>query len=258
MLKLALGALSVLVLLGLPVAADAAAGTAKGVNPLADAVAGGETRTLVVGSDVNIGDIVKTGPRGQVQILFADNTKLVVGPDSSLEIQDYLIRNNGSAGKLAVDMLAGSFRFVTGASPKSNYLINTPSGTIGVRGTGFDTRIIDKIAYVLMYDGVTIICDKLKKGCETLTGFCELGKIGTGETTIIGDARKTSGAQRDEIKRYFRYAMDEYPLRWEFRIAHAYDCLHRVPELNVPQALGTTGSGPGGTGGGNPLGPNLR
>src|SRR5690242_20706744 len=114
MLKLLVGALSALVLLGLPIAANAAAGTAKGVDPLADALAAGQTRTLVVGSDINIGDTIKTGDKGQVQILFADNTKLVVGPNSSLEIQDYLIRNNGSAGKIAVDMLAGSFRFVTG------------------------------------------------------------------------------------------------------------------------------------------------
>lgn len=250
MLKSTLGALCALVLLALPITAEAAAGTAKGVDPLADAIAAGQTRTLIVGSDINIGDTVKTGDKGQVQILFADNTKLVVGPGSSLKIEDYLIRSNGGPGKIAVDMLAGSFRFVTGTSPKPDYLINTPTGTIGVRGTGFDTYIFDKITYVLMYDGVTKICDRVTKTCKTLSGFCELGEIGTADTSIIGDTRKIHGVQRDQIKSYFRYAMDEYPLRWEFRIAHAFDCLHGVPQLNVPQALGTTGSGPGPGGGG--------
>ena len=60
-----------------------------------------------VGSDIFIGDLVQTGPQGQVQILFADNTELVLGPSSSLTIEDYLIRNDGSAGKFAVDMLVG-------------------------------------------------------------------------------------------------------------------------------------------------------
>ena len=243
MLKVTLGALCALVLLGLPMAAYAAAGTAKGVDPLADALAAGQTRTLVVGSDINIGDTVQTGERGQVQILFSDNTKLVVGPSSSLKIEDYLIRNNGSAGKIAVDMLAGSFRFVTGTSPKPDYVINTPTGTIGVRGTGFDTRIIDKIAYVLMYDGVTVICENSSKRCKTLSGFCELGQIGTDDTAILGDVRKTTGADRAQIKSWFRYAMNEYPLRWEFRIAHAFDCLHQVPDMRMPQSLGTSGSG---------------
>ena len=64
MLKLLVGALSALVLLGLPIDANAAAGTAKGVDPLADALAAGQTRTLGVGSDINIGDTIKTGDKG--------------------------------------------------------------------------------------------------------------------------------------------------------------------------------------------------
>ncbi len=97
--------------------------------------------TFVVGSDIFIGDQVVTGAKGQVQILFADNTHLVVGPNSALTIEDYLLRNNGSAGKFVVDMLAGSFRFATGESAKNRYRIDTPTGTIGVRGTGFDTFV---------------------------------------------------------------------------------------------------------------------
>ena len=65
-----------------------AAGSALGVDPAADATLNNENRTLVVGSDIFIGDLVKTGPKGQVQILFADNTELVVGPSSALTIED--------------------------------------------------------------------------------------------------------------------------------------------------------------------------
>ena len=99
-----------------------------------------------------------------------------------------------------------------------------------------------------MYDGVTIICDKATKSCKTLSGFCKLGQIGTDDTSILGDARKIHGARRDEIKGFFRYAMDEYPLRREFRIAHAFDCLHKAPELNVPESSSKTGTGSGGGG----------
>jgi hypothetical protein len=38
--------------------------------------------------------------------------------------------------------------------------------------------------------------------------------------------------------------MNEYPLLWAFRIRHSFDCLHNAPQLDVPQSLGTTGSGP--------------
>ncbi|MDO8358408.1 MAG: hypothetical protein Q7T08_00005, partial [Devosia sp.] len=73
MRKLISGVVAALLLAGLPALALAeAAGSAKGVKPAADAERGGTIETLVVGSDIFIGDLVETGPKGQVQILFAD------------------------------------------------------------------------------------------------------------------------------------------------------------------------------------------
>src|SRR5690606_24824328 len=43
-----------------------ATGTAKGVDPDASAKRGSDTHVLVVGADVFIGDVVQTGPSGQV------------------------------------------------------------------------------------------------------------------------------------------------------------------------------------------------
>jgi FecR protein len=244
MRRLILGALAALFLFSLPVAAMAAAGTAKGVNPDADATAAKATRTLTVGSDINIGDVIKTGPNGQVEILFADSTKLVVGPNSHLEIQDYLVRNNGTAGKFAVDMLAGTFRFVTGTSPKPSYLITTPTGTIGVRGTAFDVYVDDKgVAHIMMYKSTSIMCEQHAKLCKDLSDLCEIGQIDSSEASIIGNANDLTGEQRDLIKTYFLYAMDESTLDGAFRIPHAFDCLHASPGVEPQPGLGTTGFG---------------
>jgi FecR-like protein len=236
MRKFMLGALAAFVLMASPaIAMAAAAGTAKGVDPAADAVSGAATRTLTVGADINIGDVIKTGPAGQVEILFADSTKLVVGPNSSLEIQDYLIRTNGSAGKFAVDMLAGTFRFVTGTSPKPDYIINTPTGTIGVRGTAFDVFVDDKgVAHIMMYQSTSIMCEKHAKLCKDLADLCEIGQIDQSNTSIVGNANDMTGEQRDLIKSYFHYSIDESSLDREFRIPHAYECTHKPPELDIP------------------------
>ena len=59
------------------------AGSALGVKQQAAARLGQDTRTLVVGSDIFIGDLVQTGAQGQVQIKFADNTELV--PSSTFD-----------------------------------------------------------------------------------------------------------------------------------------------------------------------------
>src|SRR5882724_8649563 len=69
-------------------------GKAVAVNPLATAQFNDASRTLVVGSDVKVGDTIVTGPAGQVQLLFNDDTRLVVGPRSSLLVQDYLLRKD--------------------------------------------------------------------------------------------------------------------------------------------------------------------
>src|SRR6185437_8641660 len=110
-------------------AAAAPAGTAVGVDPMASDVAK-TTRTLVVGADIAMGDRVVTGSTGQVQIVFTDQTHLVVGPGSSLVIASYLLRGGGSARRFAIDALGGTFRFVTGQSDHSAYTISTPAAEL--------------------------------------------------------------------------------------------------------------------------------
>lgn len=203
-----------------------AAGSALGVKPQADAQLSGETRTLVVGSDIFIGDLVQTGPNGQVQILFADNTELVLGPSSALTIEDYLIRNDGTAGKLAVDILSGAFRFATGDSAKNRYTIGTPTGTIGVRGTEFDGWIgMDGIPYVIRHGGTVILCNDANQ-CDVLDDICEVGKITRAAVEIVGDSRESKGQTRATYKRWFRYTDNQSPLLRQFWFPRARDCLN--------------------------------
>src|SRR3569623_1817319 len=225
--------------------ADAPAGSAKGVAPAAAAELGGTARTLVVGSDIFIGDVVNTGPKGQVQILFADNTKLVVGPQSSLKIDDYLLRNNGDAGKFVVDMLSGSFRFATGDGPKSSYVINTPAGTIGVRGTGFDVWVgIDpqthqKVTYIMHYIGTMLFRAETEKQRKTLHDACTIGRI-SDESSVLGSSKATTGDFRNQMKAEFRYAVNQSPLLRPYWFAQAIDCFVKIPDLDVPKSADTT------------------
>ncbi|MEP7240165.1 MAG: FecR domain-containing protein [Devosia sp.] len=245
MRKLLLGALAALVLISGASAASAntVAGSARGVDPQADATAAGVVRTLLVGADIFMGDMLKTGPEGQVEIIFSDNTKLVVGPNSSLEIQSYLLRNDGTASKLALDVLGGTFRFITGNSPHSAYQINTPTGTIAVRGTAFEGFVgEDGIAHLMMLKGSTEMCDKHKKVCKILEAICQVGEIGNGDTTVIGNAADLTKAQRDALRKFFMYAENEAPLDHEFRVPVAYDCMHQQPKLSANPTSTSSGT----------------
>jgi hypothetical protein len=225
--------------------AIAASGTAMGVDPDAEA-RGEEIRTLVVGADIFIGDSVVTGPEGQVQILFSDRTELVVGPRSSLLIEDYLLRDDGSAGKLAINALEGTFRFVTGGAPKDRYLITTPTGTIGIRGTALDLTVLALSTSVLLYHGAVRICSN-EGTCVDLTATCEVGQFDSSNAMVIGQTDDITGAARDSLKLTFAYARSQLPLLREFRVTDAERCLRRPAGGDSGAPLSETGfSAPGG------------
>ena len=207
------------------VSADAT-GTAKGVDPDASAARSGDSQILVVGADIFIGDVVKTGPSGQVQIKFSDNTELVVGPRSSLTIEDYLLREDGSAGRLAVNTLAGTFRFVTGNAPKDRYLITTPTGTIGVRGTAFDWANEPNGTAAMLYHGAIEVCTN-GGTCVVLDNVCDVAEYNSTEAQLLGHFDNISGDVRDVFRGYFRYAVNQNPLLREFRINGAERCVNR-------------------------------
>jgi len=217
-----------------PALADAS-GKALGVDQDAKAETKAGVKVLTVGADIFLGDKVVTDARGLVEIKFSDSTKLVVGPNSSLVIEDYLLRNDGSNGKLAINALSGTFRFVTGGAPKDRYLIETPTGTIGVRGTGFDFNSDSRHMSLMLYHGTVVICNK-SNDCVTVDDVCEIGMADLSEAQILGNAREMSDAERDQMRGMFPYSVDESDLLGQFRIAQARECLNRpvVPTVQEP------------------------
>ena len=68
--------------------------------------------------------------------------RLVVGPGSTLLIEAFAPERQHEHGQqFSVNALRGSFRFITGDSPKPSYAIKTPTATIGIRGTEFDLSV---------------------------------------------------------------------------------------------------------------------
>lgn len=212
----------------------AASGTALGVRPEASAETAGANRVLQVGADIFIGDLVTTGQKGNVQIRFSDRTELVVGPNSRLVIEDYLLRDDGSTGKLAVNALAGTFRFVTGGAPKDKYLIRTPTGTVGVRGTAFDLNVVEDHTSLLLIEGAVRMCN-LAGQCVDVDEVCEVGRFDLGSADLLGTADSFKGDTRTQMRGMFPYAADQSPLLGSFRLEQAFRCLNREVLKPVPQ-----------------------
>ena len=122
-----------------------------------------------------------TGSRpggGNIQILFVDNTKLVVGPNSTLVLDRFLMRGGNRAQKFSVDALRGTFRFISGNSAKNAYDIQTANATIGIRGTGFDFTS-GRTTVVAVHDGLVRLCAFGR--CEAIPENCGVGRARSGQ-----------------------------------------------------------------------------
>lgn len=226
-------ALLALGLFSFTTSSNAASGTALGVTPAAAAETEAESRTLTVGADVFIGDRIVTGPKGQVQILFSDRTELVVGPNSALLLEDYLLRDDQSVGKFAINALSGTFRFSTGRAAKDLYEIKTPTGTIGVRGTEFDFNADKQKLRVMLYGGAIDLCNT-GKSCVTLSDQCDLGLADTSQSVLVGNTQDFSRQDREALKSEFMYAVSQGSLLGRFRFNHSRPCLERSANAAPP------------------------
>ena len=142
-------------------ASPAPSGLVIAVVQSADAKGDSGSRLLSVEAPVYSGDRIVTGAVGEAQVKFRDNTKLVVGPNSSMVIDAFIFDESGSAKKIAINVTRGAFRFITGNGPKSAYSITTPTATIGVRGTEFDFNVAGGETKVVVLGGATRVCNRL-------------------------------------------------------------------------------------------------
>ena len=92
-------------------------------------------RVLRIGIDVQANEVVTTHGNDRAHLVFLDGSSLTVGPDARLTIDKFVYDPNTKTGELAVTASQGVLRFVGGRISKTSPVtINTPSGTIGIRG----------------------------------------------------------------------------------------------------------------------------
>ena len=109
-------------------------------------------RLLRQGATVDEGDVIVTGPKGYVQLLLDDGTKIAIRPNSSFEIEALEMPATATAPavgagitlKASFKLQKGGFRTLTGRIAQQNpsvYQVTTPAAIIGVRGTNYSTRL---------------------------------------------------------------------------------------------------------------------
>lgn len=101
----------------------------------------GQPRAAVVGTGLEVGDTVVTGPASNTQLRFSDNSIVALREASRFLVERYSFGDARGTGALTFNLLKGGLRTVTGLIGKSrraeDYLVKTPIASVGVRGTQY-------------------------------------------------------------------------------------------------------------------------
>ena len=87
--------------------------------------------------------VLTTAAQGRLEVTFLDKSKLSMGGGSSLVVDDYVYAGSGGSDRQVLRYTKGAFRFISGGIPKANVRVETPTVTIGIRGTTLRTLVTD-------------------------------------------------------------------------------------------------------------------
>jgi len=120
------------------------------------------------GVEVQMQDTAVTA-NGRMRIEFKDETRVDLTEHARLLIDEFVYDPANDVGSLSIKATLGGVRYASGQIAKryqQNVKINTPSATIGVRGTDF-VMVVDEM-------GGSMIT--LLPSCDTF-GMCYVGEI---------------------------------------------------------------------------------
>jgi hypothetical protein len=132
----------------------------------------GDNGILRASSPIHRDERIRASNSGVGQFEFRDGTKLAVGPNSSLVLDRSIFAGDSSFQTLTLKATRGTFRWVSGNSKSSAYKVNTPFGTLGVRGTVVDIYLGSSSAAVVVLEGKATFCGndgtckRLERGCD--------------------------------------------------------------------------------------------
>jgi hypothetical protein len=118
--------------------------TVQKVSGIADVVRQGRAISAKIGLEIYQNDTLRTGRDGSVGVVFNDDTLLSLGPESILVIDEFVFAPRQGKFSIAIRMLKGTVAYFSGLisklAPESAH-IETPTSSIGIRGTKFVARI---------------------------------------------------------------------------------------------------------------------
>ena len=119
-----------------------------GVLGVASGTISNGLKELKTGDKVYLGDTILSGTNSGAQLLLLDQSTFTIGSDSEVVMDKFIYDPKNSDGKIVSTVKKGSLKIISGLISKKNpdnLKVEVPEGTLGSRGTEFQT-IVDKKA----------------------------------------------------------------------------------------------------------------
>jgi hypothetical protein len=180
-------------------AAQQPVGSALVVVNLVTAEFNRDTRTLQKGDRVHQDETIEVGLDGSSELQLDDDTKLALGAGSHLTLDKFVYDPAKSKGSIVLDLVKGTFRFMTGVAEKPTYVIKTPAAAITVRGTIFDVFVQDDgMSWLLLHEGAVQVCNEQGQKCRDLDEPGKLIRI-TGDGDVGSPVKWASLPGKDKV-----------------------------------------------------------
>jgi hypothetical protein len=95
---------------------------------------------------------LETVPAGALEVTFTDGSRLTLGSASAIVVDNYVFAGSQGSGQQTLRMTKGLFRFVSGSMPKDQVRLQTPSVSIGIRGTTVKAKVNDDGSGVIFFE----------------------------------------------------------------------------------------------------------
>ena len=171
----------------------------------------GKREALKLGDPLQEQDRIITGSDALLMIVFIDQGRLALRPDTELVIRSYRVDPSGADTRLDFDLVRGTVRQISGQAARvqpERYRLNTPVAAIGVRGTDFLAKTGGRSVETYVHEGMIVLqppaseCMGAASGC-IIWASQSAGNAGQYLQVLSGGQVQRASASSEDVERLF-------------------------------------------------------
>lgn len=121
-------------------------GRIKNVTTGVEVIRDGRAIPARPGLKLEQGDVISTGASGRVGITLADDSRMAMGPNSRITLDEFEYDRRRQTGRSVTSVNRGSLGVTSGNITRTGrdaMRVRTPTSTLGVRGTTFVVEVTE-------------------------------------------------------------------------------------------------------------------